>query len=84
MEKKEDAATGLIADLLDLLGGVRLCEEQTCAARAGRSDNEPAFGDGEGRIFDDAEDEGFCKEGQRFLVIANQQCDVSQRLWHDP
>src|SRR5208282_3058093 len=46
LEKQKDAAAALLADLLDLFGCIRLRKEQTRAAGAGGSNNEPAFAAG--------------------------------------
>ena len=60
-----------------------LREEQIRAARAGRSYNEPSFVAGEWRVFDDAEAKRFSEEGQGFVIIANEEGDVSKRLRHE-
>jgi hypothetical protein len=82
VKEKEDAAGGLIADLLDLFGSVGSGEKQICATRAWRSDYEPALPGGEGRVFHDAEAEGFGKEGECFVVVADEESDMSEGLRH--
>jgi hypothetical protein len=78
MEKQEDTTTSLIADLLELSGSVGLREEQAGAARAGGSNNDPAFPAGEKGIFDQAETEDIGEEGEGFVVIADEESDMSQ------
>jgi hypothetical protein len=73
VKKEEYAIAGLLADLLELLGRIRLGEEQACAPRAGGSNDDPAFAGGKGSVFDETETEGIGEKGQGFVIIANEQ-----------
>ncbi len=77
VKEEEDAAGGLIADLLQLLRSVGLSQEQAGAMRPGRCDDEQAFASGKSRILDDAEAEGFGEEREGFVVIADEEGNVS-------
>jgi len=82
VEEEENAARGLVADLLELFGSGGPGEEQTGTLRTGRSDNEPAFVCGKRRVFYDAETEGFREEGKGLVVVADEESDVSEPLRH--
>lgn len=82
VEKEEDPATCLVADLKDLRGVSGLRKQQTRSARAWWSNNEPAFTERERRIFHDAEAQAFGEEDQGLVVIADKESDMSEQLRH--
>jgi hypothetical protein len=77
VKEEENAAGGLIADLSQLLRCVGLGEEEVCAMRPGRCDDEPALSTGKRRILDDTEPEGFSEKREGFVVITDEEGNVS-------
>lgn len=82
VKEEENAAGGLFAHLLELFGSGGLGEEKAGGLRTGWSDKKPAFVRRKRRVFYDAETEGFREEHECFVVIADEECDVSERLRH--
>src|ERR1700739_3858140 len=83
VEEEEDAAAGLVTDVSGLFGSGGLGEEQGGTGGAGRGGDEgPRFGIGEGGGFVDVEAEGLGEEGEGFVVVADEEGDVSDGLRH--
>ncbi len=83
VKKKENSACALVAHLLQLFGCVGLRKEEAGSARSGRSHDKPSFVGGEWRVFDHAEAQRFGEEGEGFVVVADEEGDVSERLRHE-
>ena len=57
-------------------------EQEGRARGVGRSNEEPTLRIGERRVFKDVEAEGFGEEGEGFVVVADEEGDVSDGLRH--
>lgn len=82
VEEEEDTAAGLVADLVRLFRSGGLGEQEGRARGVGRSNEEPTLRIGERRVFKDVEAEGFGEEGEGFVVVADEEGDVSDGLRH--
>ena len=83
VEKEKDAAAGLIANGEGLLGSVGFGEEKSGAAGIWRSDEDPAFVVRERGVLEQVEAEFLRVEFERFIVVADDNSQVSDGLRHD-
>jgi len=83
VEEEEDAAAGLGADAGFLLRGGGAGEEEAGFGGAGRGDDDPAFGLlGDRGVFDEGEAEFADEEGEGFVVVADDEGDEAEGLFH--
>ena len=84
MEEQEDTAAGLVSNAANFLGSGGSGQEDGRCGGATGSDQDPAFFTAPavfgGRVFDEVEAQGSGKEGDGFVVIANDQGYVAYGL----
>jgi len=81
VQEEKDAASGLIPDVSSLLGCSGLGEKDACFVGSWRCDQKPTLAVGERSVFYEFESERFGVEGECFIVVANEECDVTD-VWH--
>lgn len=82
MEEEEDAASGLVADARGLLGRGGAGEQQVGSGGAGGSDEDPALAVAHIGVFEEPEAEDVGVVGEGFVVVADDESDVSEGLGH--
>jgi hypothetical protein len=82
VKEEEHAASGLLADLFELFWSGGAGEKKIGALRAGRGDENPPLVGRQRGVFHESKAQGFREEGERFVIVANKERDVSERLRH--
>ena len=81
VKEEKDASAGLIADAGFLFVSFSFGEQEASSLRIVWGDENPALS-GEWSVFDEIEAEGFCVEGNGFVVVFDEESDVADVLGH--
>ena len=82
MQKQENASARLVADAAFLFRAGRACQQQAGAARSRRPHQHPPLAATQGCVFDEVKSEGIGVVGDGFVVISDDDGDMSDGLAH--